>query len=125
MQALEEFGLLIGGEPEKHHGAIAKHHGEAGLADPHRERRARQHLALEAGRIDAVADLQRMHRELAGSLVRRGHGKRLAFGRRLFDAGTALRHVVAFCIRMAGSVFSDEPHHELTRISGHLERTRS
>src|ERR1700750_3181758 len=43
---------------------------------------------------------------------------RLAFGRRLFDDGTALRQVVAFCIREAASVFSDEPRHELARISG-------
>ena len=74
MQAFEEFRLLVGGQAEEHHDAIAEHHGEPGLADPHRERRARQDLALEARRIDAVADLQRMHGDLTGSLIRRRHG---------------------------------------------------
>ena len=60
VQPFEEFRFLIGRQPEEHHDAIAKHHGQPVLADAHGKRRARQDLALEAGRIDAVADLQRM-----------------------------------------------------------------
>ena len=85
MQAFEKLPLLVRGETEKHHGAIAKHHGEPARADPHRERRARDDFALETGRVDAVADLQRVDRDLRRGLV--AHAIGLAECVQLFDDG--------------------------------------
>jgi len=64
LQPLQEFRLLVRRESDENHDAVTKHHGKPLGSHPQRERRIGQKLALEAGGIDAVADLQRVCGEL-------------------------------------------------------------
>ena len=69
MQPLEKLRLLVGGQADEHGNAVAKQHRQSVRPHPHRERGARQNLALEAGRIDAVADQKGVRGELDGSWI--------------------------------------------------------
>ena len=68
-QFLEKLRLLVGGQADEHGNAVAEQHRQSICADAHGQRRARQHLALEAGRIDAVAEQQGVRGELKGSWI--------------------------------------------------------
>src|SRR6185437_1078808 len=88
-QPFEKFGFLVRRETQKHHDTVAEHHGKALPADTHGERRARQDLALEARRVDTVADLQGVDAGLFGGLVALpvDHGIDLTDDTRFFDDG--------------------------------------
>jgi hypothetical protein len=60
--------------------AIAKQHRYPAGADAHGKRGARQHLALEAGRIDAVAELEGVGGQLLRRWIRVRHSLKVSGG---------------------------------------------
>ena len=71
LQSLEKLRLLRGRQTNEHRHAITEQHGQSIRPDAHRQGRTRQHLTLEAGRIDAVADQKRVRGQLLGRRIGR------------------------------------------------------
>jgi hypothetical protein len=58
LQLFQKSGFIFRRKADQHRDAITKQHGNAGFADPDRERHRRKRSAFEAHGIDPVADMQ-------------------------------------------------------------------